>query len=231
MQMIISQAWVPTGGACAGLPTLNRWQWARTFHMPLCSPGRHGHACRFGSCSRACGCLSSSIPVLGLFSTTRVSSKLSIFCCQSGSQMLGCKSCKSTEVSGVSNQLSWTGVILFGIASFLQAVGHLASQREQRIFCFQWLLFSSKLIWVQSSLIFKAVTFSQWNLCILNPSATGISEITCLGLGTLFSLSFSPLWSFLKIKSLIDLKFVYRRIPRNWLITSSVWDLVLQCPC
>ena len=41
---------------------------------------------------------------------------------------------------GVSSQLSWAGV---GIASFLQAVGHLASWREQRIFCFQWLLLST----------------------------------------------------------------------------------------
>lgn len=80
VKILISQALVPIGIACAALPTLDRWQGAQPFHMLLCSQRRHGRTNRFGWCDCDRGCLSSSIPVLGLFSTRQGSSKLNIFC-------------------------------------------------------------------------------------------------------------------------------------------------------
>ena len=79
-KIAISQASVPIGIACAVLPTLDRWQEAQPFHMLLCSLGRHGRTNRFGWCNCDRGCLSSCIPILGLFSTRRGSSNLNIFC-------------------------------------------------------------------------------------------------------------------------------------------------------
>lgn len=57
VEMVVSQALADMGMACTVLPTLDRWPGAQTFHMLLCSLGRHGRVNRSGWFSCDCGCL------------------------------------------------------------------------------------------------------------------------------------------------------------------------------